>query len=104
MEFFGAPAAIFVFARSGMGVYSALDAGLAMHNLMLSARDGGRDPCALGFLAFWSKPIRQEFDVPKGYKLLCGMSLGYAAPSAMNEFVPPRTDGSAVTLSPQRIS
>lgn len=99
MEFFGAPAAIFVFARSGMGVYSALDAGLAMQNLMLSARARGLDTCAQGFLAFWSKPIRKEFDIPKGYKLLCGMSLGYAAPSVMNEFVPPRTAASNITVS-----
>ena len=104
MEFFGAPVAIFVFARSGMGVYSALDAGLAMQNLMLSAQARGLGTCAQGFLAFWSKPIRQEFAIPKGYKLLCGMSLGYAAPSAMNEFVPPVTDVSAVTCFPQRLS
>jgi nitroreductase len=99
MEFFGAPVALFVFARSGMGVYSALDAGLAMQNLMLSAQARGLGTCAQGFLAFWSKPIRQEFAIPKGYKLLCGMSLGYAAPSDMNEFVPPRTAASDITVS-----
>lgn len=89
MEFFGAPAVIFVFARSGMGVYSALDAGLAMQNLMLSATARGLGTCSQGFLAFWSGPIRKEFDVPKGYKLLCGMSIGYPAPGGINDFVPP---------------
>lgn len=91
MEFFGAPAVVFVFARSGMGVYSALDAGLAMQNLMLSAKAQGLGTCSQGFLAFWSKPIRKEFDIPRGYKLLCGISLGYPGSGVMSDFVPPVT-------------
>lgn len=74
-----------------MGVYSALDAGHFMQTLMLSARARGLDTCAQGFPAFWSKPIRQEFDVPAGYKLFCGMSLGYRSASPINDFVPPLT-------------
>jgi nitroreductase len=62
-----------------------------MQNLMLAAKARGLDTCAQGFLAFWSKPIRDEFDIPEGYKLLCGMSLGYAAKSERNSFVPPAT-------------
>lgn len=82
-----------------MGVYSALDAGHFMQTLMLAARARGLDTCAQGFLAFWSKPIREEFDVPRGYKLLCGMSLGCAAESNTNTFVPPSTLTSEVELS-----
>jgi len=92
MEFFGAPVAIFVFARSRMGVYSALDAGLAMQNLMLSAQAQGLATCPQGFLAFWSKPIRKEFDIPRGYKLLCGISMGYPSDDVINDFVPPVTN------------
>jgi nitroreductase len=98
MEFFGAPTAVFVFARSGMGVYSALDAGLAMQNLMLSATAHGLGTCPQGFLAFWSKPIRKEFDVPRGYKLLCGISLGYPSDGPINDFVPPVTTVEDVNL------
>ena len=98
MEFFGAPAAIFVFARSRMGVYSALDAGLAMQNLMLSATAHGLGTCSQGFLAFWSKPIRKEFDIPRGYKLLCGISLGYPSDSEINDFVPPVTSAGDVRV------
>lgn len=100
MEFFGAPAAVFVFARARMGVYSALDAGLAMQNLMLSARARGLGTCAQGFLAFWSAPIRREFAIPRGYKLLCGMSMGYPAPGHINDFVPPATTSADVALHP----
>ena len=98
MQFFGAPVGLFFFVRTGMGVYSALDAGHFMQTLMLAARARGLDTCAQGFLAFWSKPIRDEFDVPRGYKLLCGMSLGYAADSRTNEFVPPATNWSDIEL------
>ena len=98
MEFFGAPVALFFFARKGMGVYSALDTGHLMQNLMLAAKARGLDTCAQGFLAFWSEPIRQEFDVPKGYKLLCGMSLGYAEDSVRNTFEPPITVPAEVWL------
>ena len=99
MEFFGAPVALFFFVRKGLGVYSALDAGLLMQNLMLAAKARGLDTCAQGFLAFWSKPIRDEFEVPKGYKLLCGMSLGYAAKSERNKFVPPGVTPEQIALS-----
>ena len=98
MEFFGAPVALFFFVRRGMGVYSALDAGHLMQNLMLAAKARGLDTCAQGFLAFWSEPIRREFEIPKGYKLLCGMSLGYAARSHRNEFVPPLPQAEDIIL------
>lgn len=101
MEFFGAPVALFFFVRRGMGVYSALDAGHLMQNLMLAAKARGLDTCAQGFLAFWSEPIRREFNIPKGYKLLCGMSLGYATKSHRNEFVPPIVNPEDIILLPQ---
>ena len=101
MEFFGAPVALFFFVRRGMGVYSALDAGHLMQNLMLAAKARGVDTCAQGFLAFWSEPIRREFEIPKGYKLLCGMSLGYATKSHRNEFVPPIVNPEDIILRPQ---
>ena len=98
MEFFGAPVALFFFARKGMGVYSALDTGHLMQNLMLAAKARGLDTCAQGFLAFWSEPIRREFYVPVGYKLICGMSLGYATKSKRNDFQPPATKPDDVML------
>lgn len=98
MEFFGAPVGLFIFVRKGMGVYSALDAGHFMQTLMLAARARGLDTCAQGFLAFWSAPIRQEFHVPEGYKLLCGMSLGYRSDSNRNDFVPPTTAAEDIVL------
>lgn len=100
-DFFGAPVALFVFARSRMGVYSALDAGFFAENLLLSAANRGLGACAQGFLAVWSGPVRKHFDIPRGYKLLFGISLGYPTDAPVNSFRPPETTLSDVVLDPR---
>lgn len=99
-EFFGAPVALFVFARSRMGVYSPLDAGFFAQNLLLSATRRGLGGCAQGFLAVWAKPVRKHFDIPRGYKLLFGISLGYPSDAHINDFRPPETTPAEITLHP----
>jgi nitroreductase len=99
-DFFGAPVALFVFARSRMGVYSPLDAGFFAENLLLSAANRGLGACAQGFLAVWSGPVRKHFDIPRGYKLLFGISLGYPSDAPVNSFRPPETTSRDVVLTP----
>jgi nitroreductase len=100
-EFFGAPVAVFVFARARMGVYSPLDAGFFAQNLLLSAAKRGLGACAQGFLAVWAKPVRKHFDIPRGYKLLFGISLGYPSAAHINDFRPPSTAVHDITLTPR---
>jgi len=100
-EFFGAPVALFVFARARMGVYSPLDAGFFAQNLLLSATRRGLGACAQGFLAVWAKPVRKHFDIPRGYKLLFGVSLGYPSDAPINDFRPPETTPEDITLTPR---
>ena len=85
-DLFGAPVALFVFTHKGLPTYSASDAGLFMENLMLSAHARGLGTCAEGALAIWSTPVKKEFDVPKNYKLLCGIALGYPSTGKANTF------------------
>jgi nitroreductase len=85
-DLFGAPVALFVFTHKGLPTYSASDAGLFMENLMLSAHARGLGTCAEGALAIWSTPVKKEFDVPKNYKLLCGIALGYPSGDSANTF------------------
>lgn len=99
--FFGAPVVMFVFARSRMGVYSPLDAGFFAENLLLSAANRGLGACAQGLLAIWSIPIRRRFVIPRGYKLLFGISLGYPSDDPVNTFRPPETAVEEVTLRPR---
>ncbi|MEY3972378.1 MAG: hypothetical protein RLY84_771 [Actinomycetota bacterium] len=85
-EFFGAPVELFIFTHSGLGEYSVLDAGFFMQNLLLGAHARGLGTCAQGAVALWADPIRKEFSIPKGYKLLCGIAIGYPSDDKVNGF------------------
>lgn len=89
-EFFDAPVVMFIFVHEALGQYAALDAGVFLQSLMLAAVDEGLGTCAEGALAMYPGPIRRHFDVPEGYRLLCGLSLGYPAADRVNGFRPDR--------------
>ncbi len=89
-DFFGAPTVIFVFAHGGLREFSVLDAGIWMQTLMLSAHAHGLATCAQGALATWGSPVRQVFDVPERYKLVCGVSIGFASDAPVNAYNPGR--------------
>jgi len=97
-EFFGAPVSFFVFTHSGLGEYSVSDAGLFMQNLMLSAHAHGLGTCAQGASALWADAVRAEFEVPEGYKLLCGIALGYPSDHKVNGFRADRLPISEIKL------
>jgi nitroreductase len=97
-EFFGAPVSLFIFTHSGLGEYSVSDAGLFMQNLMLSAHAHGLGSCAQGASALWADVVRKEFDVPEGYKLLCGIALGYPSDHKVNSFRADRLPISQIKL------
>ena len=89
-RFFDAPVAMFLFVHEGLGVYSALDAGIFLQSLMLAATDAGLGSCAQGALALWRSPLESRFQLPRRYKLLCGVSLGYIADEPVNRYRPAR--------------
>lgn len=97
-EFFGAPVSLFIFTHSGLGEYSVSDAGLFMQNLMLSAHAHGLGSCAQGASALWAPVVKAEFDVPREYKLLCGIALGYRSDDHVNSFQADRLDISEIKL------
>lgn len=97
-EFFGAPVSLFIFTHSGLGEYSVSDAGLFMQNLMLSAHAHGLGACAQGASALWADAVRAEFDVPDGYKLLCGIAIGYPSDHHVNTFKADRLPISDIKL------
>lgn len=93
---FGAPAAVFVFVHEGVGIYSALDAGIYLQSLMLAATNEGLGSCAQGALGLFRSPLDKHFEIPKQYKLLCGVALGYEQDVPVNKFQPEKI--SAVEL------
>ncbi|MEY3587254.1 MAG: hypothetical protein RJB32_550 [Actinomycetota bacterium] len=100
-EFFGAPVSLFIFTHRGLGEYSVSDAGLMMQNLMLSAHAHGLGTCAQGATALWAKPIRDEFNIPKDYNLLCGIALGYPSDDKVNTFKADRLPIEKIKLLPK---
>ena len=87
---FGAPTVIYLFAHDSMREYGFLDSGIFLQNLMLAASARGLGTCAQGSLAKWSGIIRKEFEIPEGYKFLCGVSIGYPSDAPVNSFNPGR--------------
>ncbi len=86
--FFDAPIAIWIFADPKMEYTSLVDTGLFMQNLMLSATSKGLGTCAQGALNLWRDPVDKHFNVPKGFELVCGISLGYPSDNEVNKYRP----------------
>ncbi len=53
---------------------------------MLSAHARGLGTCAQGAVSIWADAVDREFYVPKGYKLLYGVAIGYPSDAAVNDF------------------
>lgn len=85
-EFFGAPVELFIYIHKSLHIYAASDAGLMMENLMLSAHAHGLGTCAQGAVNIWDDVVRNEFEIPKDYRLLCGIAVGYPSDSPVNSF------------------
>lgn len=85
-EFFGAPTVMLIFVHEGLLPFSAQDAGIMLQSLMLSAHANGLNTCALGVLATWRSPADAEFEIPKGYKLITGLAIGYGTDAPINTF------------------
>ncbi len=99
-EFFGAPTALFLFAHRGLREFSVLDAGVYLQTLMLAAQARGLATCAQGALATWAGPVREAFDIPAPYRLICGVSIGYASAHVVNGFNPGRAAAAALRVDP----
>lgn len=90
-EAFGAPLIGFVLIHKRFMPFAALDAGIMLQTLFLSAKSRGVDSCPIGFLAIWREPVEAEFEIPEGYRLITGFALGYADPEApINAMQAPR--------------
>ena len=101
-SFFGAPVEMFIYIHKSLHVYAASDAGLMMENMMLSAHGHGLGTCAQGAVNIWDDVVRKEFDIPKDYRLLCGMAIGYPSDSPVNSFKAHRIGVDEVLLKPRK--
>jgi nitroreductase len=101
-SFFGAPVEMFIYIHKSLHIYAASDAGLMMENLMLSAHGFGLGTCAQGAVNIWDDVVRKEFDIPKDYRLLCGMAIGYPSNSPVNSFKANRIGVDEILFKPKK--
>lgn len=95
-NFFGAPVELFIYIHKSLHIYAASDAALMMENLMLSAHARGLGTCAQGAVNIWDDVVRKEFEIPKDYRLLCGLAIGYPSQAAINQFKANRLEVSEI--------
>jgi nitroreductase len=100
-DFFGAPIELFIFIHKSLDIFAASDAGLMMENLVISAHAYGLGTCLQGAVSGWEDAIRVEFDIPKQYRLLCGLAIGYPSGAKINEFKAHRLSVEEMIIKPK---
>ncbi len=79
--FFGAPVGMIFSIDRIMQQGSWLDFGMFLQNIMIAARARGLDTCPQAAFTQFHRVIARLIDLPPNEMVVCGMSLGYADPS-----------------------
>ena len=97
-QFFGAPVGLMFTIDSVLGRGSLLDYGMFLQSIMVAARGHGLHTCPQAAWNGFAKIILPHIGAGEEEILVCGMSLGYADPSALvNSFHTPREPASQFT-------
>jgi nitroreductase len=81
-QFFDAPVGLIFTLDKDLDSMSFLDMGMFIFAIMLAAKARGLDTCAQGAWNHYWSVTRRVLGVPEDRYIVCGMSLGYADPSA----------------------
>lgn len=96
--FFDAPIGLVFTIDRSLGQGSLIDYGAFLQTLMLAARSRGLHTCVQAAFAEYHPIVRQQLAIPDSQMILCGMSLGYADPEAIeNSFNPGREPATRFT-------
>ena len=77
-EFFGAPVGLIFTIDRVMEQGSWLDYGMFLQSVMVAARARGLDTCPQAAFTQYHRVIRSALDLPANEMVVCGMALGYA--------------------------
>ncbi|MFS2138486.1 nitroreductase [Duganella sp. Dugasp56] len=80
-EFFGAPVGLIFTMDRIMEQGSWLDYGMFLQNIMVAARARGLDTCPQAAFTQYHRVIGQVLDLPENEIVVCGMALGVADPT-----------------------
>ena len=97
-RFFDAPVGMIFTIDRVMEQGSWLDYGMFLQNIMIAARGRGLDTCPQAAFAQYHRIIAEVLPLPANEMVVCGMSLGYADMSRIeNSLVSERVPASAFT-------
>ena len=97
-DFFGAPVGLIFTIDRGMRQGSWLDYGMFLQSIMIAARGRGLDTCPQAAFMQFHRIITEHVGAPENEQVVCGMSLGYADPGAVeNTLVTEREPVSSFT-------
>lgn len=82
-RFFDAPVGLMFTVDRELKIGSWLDYGMFIQNVMLAAREKGFHTCPQAAFTGHHQVIRECLPIPDEQSLVCGMSLGYADPDAI---------------------
>lgn len=82
-EFFGAPVGLMFTIDRVMRQGSWLDFGMFLQSVMIAARGHGLDTCPQAAFLQFHRLIMPAIGAPANEQLVCGMSLGWADPAAI---------------------
>ena len=95
-RFFDAPVGLIFSIDRILRQGSWLDYGMFLENIMVAARGRGLDTCPQAAFIGFHHVIAEQLQLPAGERVVCGMSLGYADESAIeNRLVTERVPVSA---------
>jgi nitroreductase len=97
-RFFDAPVGLIFTIDRVMQQGSFIDYGMFLQSVMVAARGRGLDTCPQAAFTTFHRIIARELGIPEGQMLVCGMSLGHADPSRVeNSLVSEREPVSSFT-------
>ena len=82
-DFFDAPVGLIFSIDRIMGQGSWMDYGMFLQNIMVAARARGLDTCPQAAFTPYHAIIQDHVGMPANEMLVCGMSMGYANPDAI---------------------
>lgn len=82
-QFFDAPVGLVFTIDDALALGSWLDYGMFIQNVMVAARGRGLDTCAQAAFTQYHQVIRDELGLPESSVVVCGMSLGVADMTAV---------------------
>jgi nitroreductase len=82
-DFFGAPVGLMFTIDRVMQQGSWLDYGMFLQSVMVAARARGLDTCPQAAFTQYHRLIAEELQLPAHEMVVCGMSLGWADPQAV---------------------